>query len=73
MIESHVAKYDIKRIIKKTIINTTDQESDKVRSRPLADYLWKSLYECHHAGSKRHAKKTALQKEVNISQAGLRM
>ena len=28
---------------------------DGARGRPRADYLWRSLYECHRAGSKRHA------------------
>ncbi|ORE18341.1 hypothetical protein BCV71DRAFT_285463 [Rhizopus microsporus] len=33
----------------------TDQDLDGTRGRPHADYLWRSLYECHRAGSKRCA------------------
>lgn len=61
-IESHAIKYGVKGTIKKTIINITDQESYAVRGRPCADYLWRSLYGCHCAGSKRHA--IALQRNL---------
>ncbi|CEG72804.1 hypothetical protein RMATCC62417_08292 [Rhizopus microsporus] len=56
VIESHVVKHGVKRIIKNTTRNNiTDQEPNGVRGRPRADYLWKSLYECHRTGSKRYA------------------
>ncbi|KAG1139485.1 hypothetical protein G6F37_009753 [Rhizopus arrhizus] len=56
VIESHVVKYGVKWVIKKTTrSDITDQDLDGARGRPRADYLWRSLYECHHAGSRRHA------------------
>ncbi|CEG74033.1 hypothetical protein RMATCC62417_09306 [Rhizopus microsporus] len=56
VIESHVIKHGSKWIIKNTTRNNiTDQEPNEVRGRPRADYLWRSLCEGHHAGSKRHA------------------
>ncbi|CEG66732.1 hypothetical protein RMATCC62417_03260 [Rhizopus microsporus] len=56
VIESYVVKYGVKWIIKNTTRkNITDQEPNGVRGRPRAGYLWRSLYECHRAGSKRHA------------------
>jgi hypothetical protein len=63
VIESHVIKYGVKWVIKKaTKNNTTDQELDGARGRPRADYLWRSLYECHRAESKRYA--IALQRTL---------
>ncbi|CEJ01476.1 hypothetical protein RMCBS344292_15502 [Rhizopus microsporus] len=56
VIESKVVKHGVKWIIKNTTRNNiTDQEPNGVRGRSHADYLWRSLYECHRAGSKRHA------------------
>ncbi|CEJ02024.1 hypothetical protein RMCBS344292_16041 [Rhizopus microsporus] len=56
VIESHVVKYGVKWVIRKTTRNDiTDQVLVGARGRPRADYLWRSLYECHRAGSKRHA------------------
>ncbi|ORE20052.1 hypothetical protein BCV71DRAFT_262427 [Rhizopus microsporus] len=56
VIESHVVKHSVKWVMRKTTRNDiTDQNLDGVRDRPCADYLWRSLYECHRAGSKRHA------------------
>ncbi|CEG64071.1 hypothetical protein RMATCC62417_01111 [Rhizopus microsporus] len=56
VIESHVVKYGIKWVIRKTTRNDiTDQELDGARGRPRADYLWRSLYECHRTGSRRRA------------------
>ncbi|CEJ00256.1 hypothetical protein RMCBS344292_14317 [Rhizopus microsporus] len=55
-IESHVVKYGVKWVIRKTTRNDiTDQGLDGARGRPPADYLWRSLYKCHRAGSKQHA------------------
>ncbi|KAG1176153.1 hypothetical protein G6F70_002965 [Rhizopus microsporus] len=47
--------------------NITDQEPNGVRGRPRAGYLWRSLYECHRAGSKRRAMaiQRTLQKKNN--------
>ncbi|RCH99346.1 hypothetical protein CU097_014721 [Rhizopus azygosporus] len=56
VIESHVVKYGVKWVIGKTTRNDImDQDLNGARGRPRADYLWRSLYECHRAGSKRHA------------------
>ncbi|CEG75441.1 hypothetical protein RMATCC62417_10479 [Rhizopus microsporus] len=66
VIESHIIKYGVKWAIRKTTRNNiTDQELDGARGRPRADYLWRSLYECHRAGSKRHdmAVQRSLQKK----------
>ncbi|CEI96265.1 hypothetical protein RMCBS344292_10431 [Rhizopus microsporus] len=55
-IESHIVKHGVKWIIKSTTRNDiTDQGLDGARGRPPADYLWRSLYKCHRAESKRHA------------------
>ncbi|KAG1178264.1 hypothetical protein G6F70_004984 [Rhizopus microsporus] len=55
-------------VIRKTTRNDiTDQGLDGARGTPRADYLWRSLYECHRAGSKRHvmAVQRTLQKKNN--------
>ncbi|KAG1175962.1 hypothetical protein G6F70_003735 [Rhizopus microsporus] len=55
VIENHVVKHGVKWVIKNTARNDiTDQDLDGTRGRPRADYLWRSLYECHRAGNKRH-------------------
>ncbi|CEI94816.1 hypothetical protein RMCBS344292_09021 [Rhizopus microsporus] len=68
VIESRVVKHSIKWVIRKTTRNDiTDQGLDGARGTPRADYLWRSLYECHRAGSKRHvmAVQRTLQKKNN--------
>ncbi|CEG63612.1 hypothetical protein RMATCC62417_00728 [Rhizopus microsporus] len=74
VIESHIVKYGVKWIIKNTTRNNiTDQDLDGVRGKPCTDYLWRSLYECYRAGSKRHAMavQRTLQKKVRRSDARL--
>ena len=69
VIESHVVKHSVKWVMRKTTRNDiTDQNLDGVRDRPCADYLWRSLYECHRVGSKRHAMavQRTLQKKKKI-------
>ncbi|CEI94240.1 hypothetical protein RMCBS344292_08454 [Rhizopus microsporus] len=66
VIESHAVKYGVKWVIRKTARNDiTDQELNGVRDKQRADYLWRSLYECYRAGSKRHA--MAIQKRSDTT------
>ncbi|KAG1187371.1 hypothetical protein G6F70_009567 [Rhizopus microsporus] len=53
---------------KTTRNDITDQDLDGTRGRLPADYLWRSLYECHRVGSKRHAMavQRTLQKKKKI-------
>ncbi|ORE08532.1 hypothetical protein BCV72DRAFT_334370 [Rhizopus microsporus var. microsporus] len=65
---SPVPELQVTDIAQKTTRNDiTDQELDGTRGRPRADYLWRSLYECHRAGSKRSAMaiQRTLQKKNN--------
>ncbi|CEG75305.1 hypothetical protein RMATCC62417_10370 [Rhizopus microsporus] len=56
-------------IIKNTTRNNImDQNLDRARGRPRADCLWRSLYECYRAGSKRHA--MAVQRTLQKKKIG---